>query len=51
MPELETTEKITMNLGLVDLGQIDLLVTVDQGDALLVALSVTQKEGRLFDDS
>src|SRR5258708_37804332 len=26
MPELEKTEKITMNLGLVDLGQIDLLV-------------------------
>ena len=26
MPELEKTEKITINLGLVDLGQIDLLV-------------------------
>lgn len=51
MPELETTEKITMNLGLAGLGQIDLLVTLDQGDALLVALSVTPKEGRLFDDS
>ena len=26
MPELDKTEKITINLGLVDLGQIDLLV-------------------------
>src|SRR5258708_37819574 len=26
MPEFEKTEKITINLGLVDLGQIDLLV-------------------------
>jgi Arc/MetJ-type ribon-helix-helix transcriptional regulator len=26
MPDLEKTEKITINLGLVDLGQIDLLV-------------------------
>jgi len=26
MAELEKTEKITINLGLVDLGQIDLLV-------------------------
>jgi Arc/MetJ-type ribon-helix-helix transcriptional regulator len=26
MPELEKTEKITINLGLVDLGQVDLLV-------------------------
>jgi Arc/MetJ-type ribon-helix-helix transcriptional regulator len=29
MPELDKTEKITINLGLVDLGQIDLLV--DEG--------------------
>ncbi len=27
MPELEKTEKITVNLGLVDLGEIDLLVS------------------------
>lgn len=26
MPEIEKTEKITINLGLIDLGQIDLLV-------------------------
>src|SRR5881296_1305237 len=26
MPELEETEKITINLGFIDLGQIDLLV-------------------------
>ena len=26
MPETEKTEKITINLGLVDLGQVDLLV-------------------------
>src|SRR6266849_10660973 len=26
MPEFEKTEKITINLGLIDLGQIDLLV-------------------------